>query len=144
MMKKLLLILFMAALVLTGCSYKKPETHTMMGLNIQSITTVCNTDCTMSNIHTGSNKERGTVTYEYTDVANEQGISDAKKYHEYLKTVSSCIKIDDFEKTKGSYKAYFKVKDSINEGFLMKISFTKDSYTTYIEDNVNLEDIVKQ
>lgn len=113
----------------------------MMGLNINSITTVCGTDCTIDDIDVSTIDDHVTTTYAYTDVAGDKGIADARKYHEYLASLSSCVKIDDFDETKGFYNAYFKVTDKINEGFLMKISFTKDTYTVHIEDNANLEEV---
>lgn len=143
MKRKLFTLLFVAvALVLTGCGYKKPETHTMLGINLNSITTVCGTECTMDKIDIASTNNQGTATYVYTDVANDQGISDAKKYYAYLKANEHCIKIDDFDEKKGSYTAYFRlISDEDKEGFRMKVSFKKDSYTVEISDNVNLEDL---
>ena len=142
--KFLPLVFVVACLVLTGCGYSKPEIHSMMGLNINSITTVCGTDCRISDINVSTVDDHVTTTYIYTEVADEKGIPDAgirdaRKYHEYLSSLSSCVKIDDFDEAKGSYDAYFKVTDKVNEGFLMKVSFTKDSYTVHIEDNANLE-----
>lgn len=144
MMKKRLLtvLLTVAALVLTGCGYKKPETHSMLGMNLKSITTVCGTDCTMKDIDIESTSDHGTATYVYTDVAGDKGISDAKKYHDYLKADEHCIKIENFDEKKGSFTAYFQLEQAkINEGFSMKVSFQKDSYTIHISDNVNLEDL---
>lgn len=142
MKKKLFTLLFVAALILTGCGYKKPETHTMLGINLNSITTVCGTDCTMDEIDIQSANNQGTATYVYTDVADNRGIEDAKKYHEYLKTNEHCIKIDDFDEKKGYYIAYFHlVSDKDKEGFRMNVSFKKDAYTIQITDNVNLEDL---
>lgn len=139
MKKKLFALVLAATLTLTGCGYKKPETHSMMGLNIKSITTVCGTDCTMKDIDTSSTGTYAMTTYVYTDVADDKGVTDAKKYHAYLSSLKSCVKIDDFDEKKGSYSARFKVSDNINEGFLMKISFTKDSYSVHIEDNASLK-----
>lgn len=142
MMKKKIIILLVAiaTLVLTGCGYNKPETHSMLGINLNSITTVCGTDCTMDDIDINSTSDHGTATYVYTDVADEKGISDAKKYYEYLKSNEHCVKIEDFDKKKGAYTAYFRVGSAdIKEGFSMKVSFTKDSYTVHISDNVSLE-----
>ncbi len=134
-----------AVVVFTGCGYKKPETHTMLGLNLKSITTVCGTDCTMSDIDVDSTSDYGTATYVYTDVANDNGISDARKYYDYLKSEKHCIKIDDFTESKGNYTAYFFVSPkNKKEGFSMKVSFRKDSYTVHISDNVNLEDVLKE
>lgn len=144
MMKRKLftLLLVAAALVLTGCGYKKPETHTMLGINLNSITTVCGTDCTMDKIDIATTSNQGTATYVYTDVANDQGIEDAKKYHAYLKADEHCFRIDDFDEKKGSYTAYFRlISDKDKEGFRMNVSFKKDSYTVEISDNVNLEDL---
>ncbi len=140
--KKLILLLLTAILLLCGCSYKKPETLSMLGLNIQSITTVCGTDCTLDKIDTSSTDEHGTATYVYTDVAGDQGITDAKTYHEYLKGIDNCIKIDDFDESNDNYTAYFTVDGyDIEEGFSMKVTYTADSYTVCINDNVNLEDL---
>lgn len=144
MMKKTLLtFLFVAAtLVLTGCGYKKPETHSMLGMNLKSITTVCGTDCTMADIDISSTSDHGTATYVYTEVADDKGVADAKKYHDYLKEDGHCIKIDDFDEKRGSYTAYFRIAETkVNEGFSMKVTFKKDTYTIHISDNVNLEDL---
>ena len=94
----------------------------MMGLNISSITTICGTDCTMKDIDIKSNGNRVTTTYKYTDVAGDKGLADAKKYYNYLSRLPSCVKIDDYG------------------GFLMKVSFTKNTYTVQIEDNAKLDD----
>lgn len=143
MKKKLLTLLFVAAtLVLTGCGYKKPETHSMLGINLKSITTVCGTDCTMADIDIESTSDHGTATYVYTDVADDRGVSDAKKYHDYLKEDEHCIKIDEFDEKKGSYTAYFQLDGAkVNEGFRMTVTFKNDTYTIHIADNVNLEDL---
>lgn len=139
MKKRLLTLVFVAALVLTGCNYKKPDTHTMMGLNINSITTVCGTDCTLDNISTSSTGSYAMTTYDYTDVADGKGVTDAKKYHTYLSGLKSCEKIDNFDAKKGSFTALFRVAPHIPEGFRMKVNFTKDSYSVHIEDNASLE-----
>ena len=141
MKKKLLSLLFLVAtLALTGCGYKKPEVHSMLGMNIKSITTVCGTDCSMDTIDTSSTSDHGMITYYYTDVAGDKGISDAKTYYNYLKSEKHCIKIDDFDEKKGNYSAYFQLNEKqVKSGFLMKVSFTKNSYTVYIEDNISLE-----
>lgn len=139
MKKKIFVLLFSTLLLLTGCGYKKPETHSMMGLNIKSITTVCGTDCTMEDIDTSSTGSYAMTTYVYTDVANNKGISDAKKYHSYLSALTSCVSIDTFDEKKGAYTARFRVADNIEEGFLMKVSFTKNSYSVHIEDNAKLQ-----
>ncbi|MCI5732023.1 MAG: hypothetical protein MR304_10855 [Eubacterium sp.] len=139
------LLVVAAALVCTGCGYKKPETHSMLGLNLKSITTVCGTDCTMSDIDINSTSDYGTATYVYTDVADDKGISDARKYHDYLKDEKHCVKIDDFDENKGNFTAYFQVTPkNTKEGFSMKVSFKKDSYTVHISDNVSLEDASKE
>ncbi len=140
MIKKFFPLVLVTCLVLTGCGYKKPEVHSMMGLNISSITTICGTDCTMKDIDIKSNGNRVTTTYEYTDVAEEKGLADAKKYYDYLSHLPSCANIDDYEEAKGFFQAKFKVTDKIDEGFLMKVSFTKDTYTVQIEDNAKLDD----
>lgn len=146
MKKKLLSLLFLVAtLALTGCGYKKPEVHSMLGMNIKSITTVCGTDCSMNNIDTSSTSDHGMITYYYTDVAGDKGISDAKTYYNYLKSEKHCIKIDNFDEKKGNYSAYFQLNEKqVKSGFLMKVSFTKNSYTVYIEDNISLEKINKK
>ncbi len=143
MKKKIITVLVVAAAFLfTGCGYKKPEKHSMLGLNLDSITTVCGTDCTMDDIDIVSTSDHGTAAYVYTDVANDKGINDAKTYYDYLKKNEHCIKIDDFDVKKGSYTAYFRVApENVKEGFSMKVSFTKNSYTIFISDNVNLEDL---
>lgn len=122
MKKKLLSLLFLVAtLALTGCGYKKPEVHSMLGMNIKSITTVCGTDCSMNNIDTSSTSDHGMITYYYTDVAGDKGISDAKTYYNYLKSEKHCIKIDDFDEKKGNYSAYFQLNEKqVKSGFLMK------------------------
>lgn len=141
MKKKIISLVVIVCLLFTGCGQSKPETHSMMGLNINSITTVCGTECTLKDINVKSNSDYGMTTYVYTDIADDKGISDAKKYHEYLSGLSSCVKIDSFDETKGCYNAYFQVTEKIKEGFLMRISFTKNSYTVYIEDNADLENL---
>ena len=104
----------------------------MLGMNIKSITTVCGTDCSMDDIDTSSTSDHGMITYYYTDVAGDKGISDAKTYYNYLKSEKHCIKIDDLN------------EKQVKSGFLMKVSFTKNSYTVYIEDNISLEKINKK
>ena len=124
MKKKLLSLLFLVAtLALTGCGYKKPEVHSMLGMNIKSITTVCGTDCSMDTIDTSSTSDHGMITYYYTDVAGDKGISDAKTYYNYLKSEKHCIKIDDFDEKKGNYSAYFQLNEKqVKSGFLMKVN----------------------
>ena len=78
MNKKFLFLVLVTSLLLSGCGYKKPEVHSMMGLNISSITTICGTDCTMKDIDIKSNGNRVTTTYKYTDVAGDKGLADAK------------------------------------------------------------------
>ena len=140
MNKKFLFLVLVTSLLLSGCGYKKPEVHSMMGLNISSITTICGTDCTMKDIDIKSNGNRVTTTYKYTDVAGDKGLADAKKYYNYLSRLPSCVKIDDYGEAKGVFQAKFKVTDKIDEGFLMKVSFTKNTYTVQIEDNAKLDD----
>lgn len=130
-------------LLLTGCNYSKPETHSLMGLNIKSITTVCGTDCHLDNIDVNSNQKSANATYSYTDVADGKGITDAKAYHEYLKELPACVKIDDFDAAKSKFCAYLRVTKKVDEGFMIKVSFTKDSYTVHIQDNVNLKEKVE-
>ena len=137
-------ILIAATLICTGCGYKKPETHSMLGLNLKSITTVCGTDCTMDDIDVDTTQNYGTATYVYTDVADNKGISDAKTYHAYLKQDQHCVQIDDFDEKKGNYTAYFQVNPkNKKEGFSMKVSFKKDSYTICIQDNADLSGKIK-
>lgn len=138
MNRKIWILALSMILLLTGCGYSKPETHSLMGLNINSITTVCGTDCTMENIEVSSNKESANATYHYTNVAEDRGIYDAETYHEYLKNLSCCVRIDDFDAKKGVFCAYLRVTEKINEGFMIQVSFTKDTYTVHIQDNVTL------
>lgn len=99
----------------------------------------------MDDIDTSSTSDHGMITYYYTDVAGDKGISDAKTYYNYLKSEKHCIKIDDFDEKKGNYSAYFQLNEKqVKSGFLMKVSFTKNSYTVYIEDNISLEKINKK
>ena len=65
----------------------------MLGMNIKSITTVCGTDCSMNNIDTSSTSDHGMITYYYTDVAGDKGISDAKTYYNYLKSKNTVSKL---------------------------------------------------
>lgn len=143
MMKKkyltFILVLSMC-LLLSGCGYSKPDTHSLMGLNINSITTVCGTDCELDNIDVNSNKESANATYTYTHVAEDKGITDAGTYHDYLKELDACVKIDEFNPEKGEFCAYLQVTEKIEEGFMIKVSFTKNSYTVHIQDNVNLKE----
>lgn len=133
-------LLLLLCLFLTACGYNKPDTHSLMGLNINSITTVCGTDCKLEDIDVSSNKESANATYTYTDVAEDKGIRDAKSYHEYLKGLDACVKIDEFAPEKGVFCAYLQVTEKIEEGFMIKVSFTKNSYTVHIQDNVNLKE----
>ena len=65
--------------------------------------------------------------------------------YDYLKNEKHCVKIDDFDEKKGNYTAYFQVTPkNTKEGFSMKVSFKKDSYTVHISDNANLEDALKE
>ena len=96
----------------------------------------------MADIDIESTSDHGTATYVYTDVADGKGIIDAKEYHNYLKENEHCIKIDEFDENKGSYTAYFRLEGTkVNEGFSMKVTFKKDTYTIQISDNVNLDDL---
>ena len=92
----------------------------MLGMNIKSITTVCGTDCSMDTIDTSSTSDHGMITYYYTDVAGDKGISDAKTYYNYLKSEKHCIKIDDFDEKKGNYSAYFQLNEK-QEARLKKV-----------------------
>lgn len=158
-MKKLLTILFslITVLSLTGCRYQKPEKYSIQELSIDSITTVCGTDCKLSDVNVSTTDKSCSASYQYTDVAEDRGILDAKKYHDYLKSAETCIKVEDFNEAAGSYTAYIGNRDvveskqpapkegeekSVAAGFSIKVSFTKDSYTVTMTDNVILDDIL--
>ncbi len=134
------LLACLLALSLTGCGfYRKPETHSMINVSVNSITTVCGTDCDLDEIATDSDGSHGTATYVYTNVADNKGISDAKKYHEYLKNYENCVAIDDFDEKKASYTAYIDVhSEHSKEGFSLQVTFGADHYTVKIMDNVTL------
>lgn len=177
-MKKLfpILLFLVTALTLTGCGYQKPEKYSIQELSVDSITTVCKTDCSLSDVNVATTDSSCSASYEYTDVAEDKGVADAKTYHEYLKAEKSCVKIDDFEEAKGTYTAYIgnpdiarqviqdnakNKKDSVDNkenannknggkkkeeliaaGFSIKVTFTKDSYTVTMTDNVVLNDVL--
>lgn len=107
-MKKFLpiLLLLITALTLTGCGYQKPEKYSIQELSVDSITTVCKTDCSLSDVNVATTDSSCSASYEYTKVADDKGIADAKTYHEYLKAQINCVKIDDFNESNGSYTAY--------------------------------------
>lgn len=109
MNKKFLPLVLVTCLVLTGCGYKKPEVHSMMGLNISSITTICGTDCTMRDIDIESNGNRVTTTYQYTDVAGEKGLADAKKYHDYLSGLPPVRRLMTTKKQKAFFRQNLKL-----------------------------------
>lgn len=181
-MTKLLTILLclITALSLTGCGYQKPEKYSIQELSVDSITTVCKTDCSLSDVNVATTDSSCSASYQYTDVADDKGISDAKTYHEYLKAEKTCVKIDDFNEANGSYTAYIgnpevakqiiqdnlknkKKKESVDNknnadnkedsenkennepiaaGFSIKVTFTKDSYTVTMTDNVILNNVL--
>jgi hypothetical protein len=149
-------LLLAAALSLTACSYKKPERYTVQTLGADSITTVCGTDCNLSDIEVATAGSNCSASYTYTNVADEKGVSDAKTYHDYLAGESTCVKIDDFSEESGSYTAYFGETDAIEStdtededgeekvalGISIKVTFTADSYTIVVTDNINLDEIL--
>ncbi len=51
------------------------------------------------------------ITYYYTDVAGDKGISDAKTYYNYLKSEKHCIKIDDFDEKKRKLFSLFQLNE---------------------------------
>lgn len=157
-MKKTTLALLLAVLAftLTACSYKKPERYTVRDLGVDSITTVCGTDCSLSDINVATAGNNCSASYRYTRVEDGLGIQDAKKYHDYLSNESVCAKIEDFSESAGSYTAYIgnpeaiASKDTTDEhgvkkvalGVCIKVSFEADSYTVTITDNINLDEIL--
>ncbi len=107
--KILYLLLVLCTLSLTGCGYKKPEEYSIAGMAVDSITTVCNTDCSMSDVTVTSGtapsgEKQVSCRYEYTEVANDQGVADAQTYHEYLQ--KNALKVEDFDEASGRYTAY--------------------------------------
>lgn len=157
-MKKtsLILLVLIAALSLTACSYKKPERYTVRDLGVDSITTVCSTDCSLSDVNVATAGNNCSASYSYTGVEGSVGIQDAKKYHDYLANEAVCAKIEDFSESAGSFTAYIgnpdaiaskDTKDSHGEkkvalGVCIKVSFDADSYTVTITDNINLDEIL--
>lgn len=145
-----LLLAALTALLLTGCGLRKPEKHSMINIEIDSITTVCGTDCDIDDIDISSGDTHGTATYVYTNVAGENGIADAQKYHDYLAGNTHCVRIDDFDTSSCTYTALMdvgmeretkdSVKEPVREGFSVTVTFTKDSYTVTIMDNVALDE----
>lgn len=159
MKKKILaLLLLIAALSLTACSYKKPERYTVKTLGVDSITTVCGTDCSLSDINVATAGSNCSASYSYTNVADGRGLTDAKTYYDYLAAERSCVKISDFSEETGSYTAYIgdpeavASKDTTEKngekkvalGVSIKVGFSEDSYTVTITDNINLDEILKQ
>lgn len=159
-MKKLLTILLclITAFSLTGCGYKKPEKYSIQELAVDSITTVCKTDCSLSDVNVATTDTNCSASYQYTDVADDKGIEDARTYHEYLKAEKNCVKIDDFKEKSGTYTAYIgnpevlqstdtkaeNGEKKIAAGFSIKVTFTKNSYTVTMTDNIVLDDVISQ
>lgn len=156
--KLLIALLFAAVLSLTACSHKKPERYNVRTLGADSITTVCGTDCTLSDINVATAGNHCSASYNYTNVADGKGITDAKTYHDYLASEESCVKIDEFSEEKGTYTAYLGDKRAIEStdkteivngetvqkvalGISIKVTFTKESYNVVITDNINLDEI---
>lgn len=137
----ILFLCLITALLLTGCSYQKPETYSVQEVAVDSITTVCQTDCRLSDVRVTANSENCTAVYEYTGVEKEQGVNDAKTYYDYLKNHKNCYQIEDFSEDTGSYTAYIASTDDVVTGFTLKVAFTKDSYTVTMTDNLILDDI---
>lgn len=159
--KFLVLLLFIAALFLTACSYEKPERYNVQSLGADSITTVCGTDCSLSDIKVATAGSNCSASYFYTNVADNKGVTDAKTYHDYLAAEESCVKIDDFSEKTGTYTAYLGDRKAIESsdtseevdgekvekvalGISIKVSFTGDSYTVTITDNINLDDVLNK
>jgi hypothetical protein len=150
------MLLLVAALSLTACSYEKPERYNVQTLGADSITTVCGTDCSLSDVDVATAGSNCSASYTYTNVADDKGISDAKTYHDYLAGETDCLKIDDFSADTGTYTAYFGNADAIAStdttdtdgeekvalGISIKVTFTANSYTVIITDNINLDEIL--
>lgn len=124
---------------------------------MDSITTVCGTDCSLSDVNVSTTDKSCSASYQYTDVADDKGISDAKKYHDYLQSEDKCIKVDAFNEADGSYTAYIGNPEvvetnpaspkegeekTVAAGFSLKVTFTKDSYTVTMTDNVVLDEVI--
>ncbi len=138
--KILYLLFILCTLSLTGCGYKKPEEYSIAGMAVDSITTVCNTDCSMSDVTVTSGtapsgEKQVSCRYEYTKVANDQGVADARTYHEYLQ--KNALKVEDFDEASGRYTAYVGKEGDV-EGFSVLVEFTNDSYSVTVTDNVSL------
>ncbi len=136
------LLLVLCILSLTGCGYKKPEEYSIAGMAVDSITTVCNTDCSMSDVTVSSGtapsgEKQVSCRYEYTEVANDQGVADARTYHEYLQKNALALKVENFDEASGRYTAYVGKEGDV-EGFSILVEFTNDSYSVTVTDNVSL------
>ena len=86
-----------------------------------------------------------------SDESANEDISDNEisKDKEEIVSTSDLDENDDdninFDENKGNFTAYFQVTPkNTKEGFSMKVSFKKDSYTVHISDNVSLEDALKE
>lgn len=157
--KILTTLLLTAALCLCACSYQKPERYNVQTLGADSITTVCGTDCSLSDVKVVTAGSNCSATYVYTGVDKDQGVEDARTYHQYLAALENCLKIDDFSAETGYYTAYLGDKDvalsspspdssadsekAVALGISIKVSFTADSYTVTITDNIILDDVLK-
>ncbi len=159
-MKKtsLILLVLIAALSLTACSYKKPDRYTVKDLGVDSITTVCGTDCSLSDINVATAGSNCSASYSYTNVADSRGLQDAKTYYDYLEGESTCVKIDNFSEETGTFTAYIGNPETIASedtedkngekkvalGICIKVSFDADSYTVTITDNINLDEVLQK
>ncbi len=152
------ILILAATLSLTACSYQKPERYTVKSLGVDSITTVCGTDCSLSDVVVATAGSNCSAAYTYTKVENDVGIRDAKTYHDYLAGEPSCLKIDDFSEDAGAYTAYVGDRNAVESddtrdennvkkvalGVSIKVSFAPDSYTVTITDNINLDEVLNQ
>lgn len=131
-------LLLIATITLTACSIKKPEVFRVQSVYVDSITTVCKTECDLSDVDVSSGNGNCSTSYKYSAVANNNGKKDAKTYYDYLKASKLCAYIEPFDEKKGFYTAYIlgKVEGNKVSGFTMKISFTSDSYTVTMTDNL--------
>lgn len=135
----MVIVLFTLSLLLTGCG-KKPEEYSVAGIAVDSITTVCQTDCSLGDVKVvsgtaPSGEKQVSCRYEYTKVADAKGVSDARIYHEYLQ--KNALRVEDFKESSGRYTAYVG-KEGDAEGFSILVEFTPGSYAVTITDNVDL------
>ena len=130
------ILCLITALLLTGCGYQKPEAYAVQKLSVDSITTVCQTDCRLSDVTVSADDKNCTTVYKYTDVAESRGAEDARAYHDYLRAQKCCRRIEDFPDGGGAYTAYIVSQEKIATGFTLKVAFTNDSYTVTITDNL--------